>query len=380
MHILEIPSFFTPCGGEFCLEQAKALMSQGHEVRILSNVQLGATVTPRAYLTLPFRRYAYEREGLTVWQSYQRGLPKAVRWNVGRWVRIVCQMFDDYLRQYGRPDVIHAHCAKWAGYAAMRIAEVHGIPYVITEHLSLAALEREFGPAPSGAWQIPLLRKAYEGAAWVLPVAEELVEATACYYGRDYRWQWVSNVIDTARLTYRQRKPRTNGRPFVFCCLAIYDWRKGYDVLAEAWRRLAEGRRDLRLLIAGAGTDSHACRELFAGLRGVKLCGGLDRQGVERLLYASDALVLPSRSEVQPLAVMEAMSSGIPVVTTECVPQCLRLKGCQIVPIDDAEALSQGMRRLTEEPADGRWLSEEIRRMASPEVVGRRLSELFAQL
>ena len=42
MHILEIPSFFTPYGGEFCLDQAKALKAVGHEVRILSNVQLAS--------------------------------------------------------------------------------------------------------------------------------------------------------------------------------------------------------------------------------------------------------------------------------------------------------------------------------------------------
>ena len=40
MHILEIPSFFPPYGGEFCLEQARALQALGHEVRVLSNVQL----------------------------------------------------------------------------------------------------------------------------------------------------------------------------------------------------------------------------------------------------------------------------------------------------------------------------------------------------
>jgi hypothetical protein len=44
MHILEIPSFFTPYGGEFCLDQAKALKAVGHEVRILSNVQLGFSI------------------------------------------------------------------------------------------------------------------------------------------------------------------------------------------------------------------------------------------------------------------------------------------------------------------------------------------------
>ena len=59
MHILEIPSFFTPYGGEFCLDQAKALKTQGHEVRILSNVQLGVTIGLKGFLSLPFRRYEH---------------------------------------------------------------------------------------------------------------------------------------------------------------------------------------------------------------------------------------------------------------------------------------------------------------------------------
>ena len=88
MHILEIPSFFTPYGGEFCLEQAKALKRQGHEVRILSNVQLAATVGLKDYLTLPYGRRVKAREGITVWQTFQRGVPKMVRWNVDRWVNV----------------------------------------------------------------------------------------------------------------------------------------------------------------------------------------------------------------------------------------------------------------------------------------------------
>ena len=57
MHILEIPSFFPPSGGLFCLDQAKALAMLGHEVRILSNVQLGLTIHKKDYFTLPFGRY-----------------------------------------------------------------------------------------------------------------------------------------------------------------------------------------------------------------------------------------------------------------------------------------------------------------------------------
>ena len=181
MHILEIPSFFPPYGGLFCLDQAKALKSLGHEVRILSNVQLGATIGLRDYVVRPYLRYEHVMDGITVCQSYQRGLPHMVRHNVNRWVTIVCSMFDDYVQKYGKPDILHAHCAKWAGYAAMKISRQYGVPYVITEHLPLMLLEEEFGKAPSSAWQIPLLRQAYEQADMVLPVSEELVDDIACY-------------------------------------------------------------------------------------------------------------------------------------------------------------------------------------------------------
>ena len=131
MHILEIPSFFPPYGGLFCLDQAKALLLQGHEVRILSNVQMGLTIGLKDYLCLPYKRFEHTVDGVTVIQSYQRGLPKVVRYNVERWVAIVRSMFRDYVEKYGRPDIMHAHCAKWAGYAAMLISDEYQIPYVM---------------------------------------------------------------------------------------------------------------------------------------------------------------------------------------------------------------------------------------------------------
>ena len=64
----------------------------------------------------------------------------------------------------------------------MQISRKYHVPYVITEHLSQLVFEKEFGPAPSDAWQIPLLREAYEQADLVIPVSEELVENIACYF------------------------------------------------------------------------------------------------------------------------------------------------------------------------------------------------------
>ena len=117
-------------------------------------------------------------------------------------------------------------------------------------------------------------------------------------------------------------------------------------------------------------------------LEGVTLMGALDKTGVRRLLYEADALVLPSRSEVQPLVVLEAMSTGIPVVATACVPQNERLEGASsIVPTDDAKALAEAMHALVlgYDGYDGRKIAEQVRELASPDVVGRKLSELLTQ-
>lgn len=390
MHILEIPSFFPPCGGLFCLDQAKALKANGNEVRILSNVQLSVRMGLKDFISRTSRRHWHNLDGIEVYQSYQKGCPKVIRYNVNRWVRIVCSMFNEYVEQYGYPDILHAHCCKWAGYAAMLISETYSkrfvpkrLPYVITEHLPLMLLEQEFGKAPSNAWQIALLKRAYEHADMVIPVSNELVDDISSYYGKNYRWTYVSNTIDTEFFHYEPREPFFS-RPFHFCCLADFYYRKGYDVLFPAFKKLLDSGMDVTLSIAGLNTDSRACREMV-GVNHiedrVRVMGKLKKEEVRSLLYHSDALVLASRSEVQPLVLLEAMSTGIPVVSTECVPQCQRIDGCYIVPIESVDKLADAMQHVAEKNNhDGRAISNHVREMASPDVVGKILSELFSSI
>ena len=377
MHILEVPSFFQPHGGLFCLEQAKALKNLGHEVRIVSNVQLGITVELHDYFMLSYRRYEHEMDGITVYQSYQRGLPKVIRYNVKRWVAIVRSMFAQYVEKYGRPDIIHAHCAKWAGYAAMLISREYGIPYVITEHLSKTIFDDEFRLVGNPPWQIPLLTEAYQHAAKVLSVSDELPERLSVYFGKDYQWETVSNIVDTLFYQYRQREP-LQGRAFRFCCLANYIPLKGYDVLFSAFRKLRKEGLNVELHIAGRGTDTASCRNQLTD--GMFTHGLMDRQAVRQLLYVSDALVLASRSEAQPLVLLEAMSTGIPVVSTEVIPQNLRLEGgCFIVPVDNADALADAMKHVAETPIDGQQISQQVAQLASVRVVGERLEKVFKE-
>ena len=383
MHILEIPSFFTPYGGEFCLEQAKALKALGHEVRILSNVLLGFTIGGKDFLVLPSCRFEHEREGITIYQSYQRGWPRMVHHNVKHWVGIVRSMFADYVAKYGKPDVLHAHCAKWAGYAAMQIGKQYDIPYVITEHLPKLILEPELGPAPSTAWQVPLLKEAYHEAAQVITVSDELVAELADYFGHDFRHITIGNVVNTDFYAFRKRR-LMDGRRFAFCCPAVFNHRKGYDVLFKAFALLAKVCPETELHIAGRGTDSKACRRLIHSceLEGRVTCHGtLDAEGMRRLYYQSDALVLATRNESQGLVIAEAMSTGIPAISTQGVPKSMQLDaGFRYVPVGDAEALMVEMQKAVGRPVteeEGRRLAELVERRFAPSVIGAQIAEVM---
>ena len=383
MHILEIPSFFTPYGGEFCLEQAKALKALGHEVRILSNVLLGFTIGGKDFLVLPSCRFEHEREGITIYQSYQRGWPRMVHHNVKHWVGIVRSMFADYVAKYGKPDILHAHCAKWAGYAAMIISKEYGIPYVITEHLPKLILEPELGPAPSTAWQVPLLKEAYHEAAQVITVSDELVAELADYFGHDFRHITIGNVVNTDFYAFKKRR-LMDGRRFAFCCPAVFNHRKGYDVLFKAFALLAKVCPETELHIAGRGTDSKDCRKLmrFYGLKGNVTChGALDAEGMKRLYYQSDALVLATRNESQGLVIAEAMSTGIPAISTQGVPKSMQLDaGFRYVPVGDAEALMKEMQKAVGRPVteeEGRHLAELVERRFAPSVIGAQIAEVM---
>lgn len=175
-----------------------------------------------------------------------------------------------------------------------------------------------------------------------------------------------------------------DGRRFAFCCPAVFNHRKGYDVLFKAFALLAKVCPETELHIAGRGTDSIACRRLIHSceLEGRVTCHGtLDAEGMRRLYYQSDALVLATRNESQGLVIAEAMSTGIPAISTQGVPKSMQLDaGFRYVPVGDAEALMVEMQKAVGRPVteeEGRHLAELVERRFAPSVIGAQIAEVM---
>ncbi|MEV6977797.1 glycosyltransferase family 4 protein [Kitasatospora sp. NPDC093806] len=106
----------------------------------------------------------------------------------------------------------------------------------------------------------------------------------------------------------------------VVLAAARQQYRKGLDVLLEAWPEVLRAEPDAVLLLAGSeGGETARLRALAEAAGGaarrVRFLG--PRDDVFDLMAASDAFAVPSRWEGQGSAAMEAMGVGVPLVAAD---------------------------------------------------------------
>lgn len=100
--------------------------------------------------------------------------------------------------------------------------------------------------------------------------------------------------------------------------LSRLDWKgKGLDVLCEAIRMLYESSYSNRVEFFFYGTkESEDCEKLFTFGEMTKYCGYVSGEDKKKAFKSSDVFILPSRSEGMPVAVLEALSFGMPCIVT----------------------------------------------------------------
>jgi starch synthase len=160
--------------------------------------------------------------------------------------------------------------------------------------------------------------------------------------------------------------------------------RKGLDVLLHAWRLLAE-RDGLRLLLVGSGADGAELRKRLGDLDRVTWIDEylVDRGRIAALLSAGDIYAFPSRHEGFPVAPLEAMALGLPVVAADApgVAEIIPSGEGVVVPREDGAALAEAIATLADDPARreelGRRGRAHVEAAFSVPAVGGALRELL---
>jgi colanic acid/amylovoran biosynthesis glycosyltransferase len=273
-------------------------------------------------------------------------------------------------------DHIHAHFINHPATAAWIVSRLTGISYSVTAHANDLFVE----PA--------LLERKVADASFVVAISE---------YNRSY---------------LRRRVPDAGRIELVHCGVALGEFpfgereggarlvsvgrlepTKGHDDLLRAFAELAPDFPQLTLDVVGAGPEGGALTKLARELgldRRVRFLGALPTDGVKEILREADVFVLAARRHVSgrmdgiPVALMEAMASGVPVVATALsgIPE-LVVDGVTgiVVPPHDPARLSAALRRLVEDPPLRSQLARQAREHVAShfdlDVEAERLGDLF---
>jgi glycosyltransferase involved in cell wall biosynthesis len=253
-----------------------------------------------------------------------------------------------------RIDVAHSHEFSMAVYGAWASWR-SGVPHVITMH---------GGRYYNDRWQRRLaMRAAIAMSDQIVAVSEPLAQAISNDLGvQRSNVMVLSNGVrhdEPQALTLREELRLTPGDRLIVAVGNLYPV-KGHVHAIDALARLKSRHSSVHLAISGRGHLESELRQRARehGLEDRVHLLGL-RADVPAVLAAADLFVLPSLSEGLPLALLEAMFTGCPIVATDVGQVRVALAngtaGVLVEP-GDSEALAAGLDRLLSDPAEARRL------------------------
>lgn len=301
-----------------------------------------------------------EQEGVSV-ELVQVNAPYRPRW-VGniKGLRAAFRMLPYLIhlwRAAGKADLFHVMANSgwsWHLYTtpAIWIAKIKKIPVVVNYH-----------GGEAGGFLARALR-------WVKPSlarTDELVVPSGFLkevFGRfGFAATIVPNVINLSRFSPRQPLPDDASEPHILVARnlePIYD----NTTALRAFRIVKEQLPSARLTIAGSGPERAALEGLARVLNidaAVHFTGRVDNEHMPELYRSADVMINPSLADNMPISILEALASGVPIVSTNVggVPFLVEDgKTALLVPPSDPQAMAQALMQVLTMPDLARRLSE----------------------
>lgn len=315
MRCLEIshdyPPYHTGGIGVFVFSLAQELVKLGIDVHVLCGGAVGSISTK-------------SEAGLTVTRIPLPNLPPRNLWFQIKTYRLIRKYLSEV-------DVVHGHntlstvmALANQGFEKPWIVTVHSLfRRVLPLNLSRPITERALGEDLVYTFGFPyseaLHRVDLRVADHLVFVARHLLEDACKLYGGNLSAK-ASAIWAPMSMQPLTRSISSTRRDLTFAYVGRFYWVKGIMILIEAFSRLAKTDKDVRLRLYGRGPLGAVIRKRIVQLglgHRVELRGWRPHSELLSELADIDAFAFPSLYEACPLAVLEAMSLGKPVIVSD---------------------------------------------------------------
>jgi L-malate glycosyltransferase len=307
MHLLVIPSYYpnsyNPIDGIYFKVQVEALKKFGIKVGVVAPIIIKHYVLKRER-KIDFG-YKIDISGIPTLMYQFPSFP--VFKKVNDWLRLHYgkKLFRQYINEYGKPDLIHLHSYE-NGMLTRWIKKKYNIDFVMTEH-STGFFRNAFTK-----WKLKLARKAFEESNQVIVVSPDLQQTLKEKFGIECKV--VPNLIDTEFF-----KPQDKVKIYDFITIGGLRPVKNFSLLIEAFAKLNSKIPNSKLGIIGVGplkTKLHGQINQKGLENNIILLGHKSQTEIAELLNQSKIFVSSSQIETFGVAIIEAMSCGIPAIAT----------------------------------------------------------------
>lgn len=317
MNILHVIATLAPRDGgpsKACVEMARAVARRGHAVTIFTTDKDGP-----GRLDVPTDR-PVERDGVTL-HYFPVAAPRF-------WARSPA-MAEALAATIPDVDVVHMHSLYlYHDMMVGRICRQSGVPYILRPHGSLDPFLWRRHRLRKMAMELAFQNRVTRGAARLHYTTED-ERTLAAPYTFGVPGFVAPNGLDLAEFadlppsgSFRDRHPEIADRPLALF-LGRLNFKKGLDILCDAFAMVVRDLPEARLVIAGPDDGMAKSVKDWLAARGIAdralftgMLTGTDKYAV---LRDADLFVLPSYTENFGIAVIEALACGVPVAISDRV-------------------------------------------------------------
>jgi glycosyltransferase involved in cell wall biosynthesis len=301
-----------------------------------------------------------------------------------RSVRAYIKGFKIIQKHLPNINLVHHNILYPAGIIALYFKKVKGIPYIITENWT--------GYLPSKKIKLDWLQKKLSkiiasNASYIVPVSADLRDAMI-NLGFNTKYEIIYNVVDTQLFRPKNHKTKRDTIKIIHIS-TLDDAHKNVSGMLRVTQQLSKQRSDFEIWFMGDGDTTPyiklatelKIKDTFAFFDGIK-----STQEVAEIMRNSDCFLLFSNYENLPCVMVEALASGIPIVSSTAGGIHEHITGnlgILLKPLDE-KALLNALNTAIENIKANKYNAEELRQYAnenfSYEKVGGKFHTLYSKI